>query len=306
MVLTLFIIFHYLKIADETWVLFIFMTTFEYATVECTFKKGHQRALVLLCSVAYSLLVIFLFNNNYVMNLVALVGGFLVYTYLFIGTPLGYMGIVGCAIMTLMLINHNDAVHSILRALIILTTIGVSMLVTRLFYPEYASDEVIQVEANFIAYLSEWVESFVVKNSLNKSSRLTIEKKLNSETLAFYNHIEHMDSDDKKRLILIENHLRFFEQLKTIYQLLQTLLYYKKDYVKDEQLKQMSDYFQSIQARLLSLPNIEYSFNPLLFQEKTDSVPQILWKDISQHLHLLEETVEAVLFNHHEAGKKII
>ncbi len=290
MVLTLFFIFRYLKIADETWVLFIFMTTFEFATVECMTKKGHQRALLLFCSLVYGLCVIFIFNNNYLMNIVALIGGFLVYCYFFIGTPLGHMGIVGCAILTLMLINHNDPILSCLRALIILTTIGVSIVVTRFFYPEYACDEVIKVEANLLSGLSRWIERFLETSSLDTEFVFIQEKTWHTETLKAYEHIDHMCIKDKSNTSLIEHHKRCFEQLNILHQLLHAALHYKKKPIDVLLLKQINEYFHAIQQYLLSSSEIEASNRP-----QHNQTLQPIWQDICYHAHLLEISVDVIV-----------
>lgn len=131
-----FVLTNYYTIVDPTWIyITFFVISFEQRTIGASLMRSSMRAIATISSAVYSLIIILLFNNYYLMNLFGLVVGVFIYTYLFSGTSKGYIGTLGSVTLAICLINHNDISQVFIRTTNVLIGIAIGTFVVRFFFP---------------------------------------------------------------------------------------------------------------------------------------------------------------------------
>jgi hypothetical protein len=139
-----FVVTNYFTFVDPTWVyISFFVVSFEPRTIGASLMRSSMRAIATVSSAIYSLIIILLFNNYYLMNMAGLVIGIFIYTYLFLGTNKGYIGTIGSLTLAICLINYNDLSQVFIRSANVLIGILISTFVMRHIFPRKAVDMLI-------------------------------------------------------------------------------------------------------------------------------------------------------------------
>lgn len=129
------IITTYFEIVEPTWVyISLFIVLFEQRTIGASLTRCSMRAIATISSALYSLIVILLFHNAYLMNIIGFVIGIFLYTYLFLGTKQSYIGILGCVTLAICLINYNDFTFVFMRPTNVIIGILIGFFTLRFFF----------------------------------------------------------------------------------------------------------------------------------------------------------------------------
>lgn len=147
-----FIITTYFTLVEPTWVyISLFIILFEQHTIGASLTRCSMRAFATISSALYSLIIIFLFHNNYLMNLIGFVVGIFLYTYLFLGTKKSYIGILGCVTLAICLINYNNFSYVFIRPTNVIIGILIGFFTLRFFFPSRATKMLILEMQEFLA-----------------------------------------------------------------------------------------------------------------------------------------------------------
>lgn len=233
----------------------------EYTTVGGVLTKSYLRFAATFSSAVYCILVIYFFGNNAIVNMLAAIGGLFLYSYFFMDGKQGYIGVLGGITLTIMLFNYNNIDAAILRPFNILIGIAVSVFTLRFFYPEYARDKVLEVQADFLGGLSHMLHVFLDPlYSLDdiKKEYLIDENKLISDIAKFNRYIEEARIETQKMPAYIDHNLAAIVCEKRIYRLISVLIYHlatdemRAHPVIQTNVKQMADYLKVLQQMLLT------------------------------------------------------
>lgn len=135
-----FVITNYYEFVDPTWVyISLFVVLFEHNTVGSSLIRGYMRAIATISSAILSLIIIILFHNYYLTNLLGFIAGTFLYTYLFLGTKESYIGVLGSLTLAICLINYNDLSHVFIRPTNVVIGIMIALFTLRFFFPERAT-----------------------------------------------------------------------------------------------------------------------------------------------------------------------
>jgi energy-converting hydrogenase Eha subunit B len=189
----LFLITWYYEVPESAWTLItIWFVMYEYNTVGGVFTKSMLRFTGTTLSAVYGIVIVYCCANNPLINIIALIPGLFVYAYFFMDGDKTYVGTIGAVTLTIVLLNYNDIDTAILRVFNIIIGITGSMLMIRFFYPQYARDLIIEMQATFIIQLSTLIKDYL--NPAIPLANLKVE----------YMHYEHKtitDYSSFKRLI---------------------------------------------------------------------------------------------------------
>ncbi|MCE0723602.1 MULTISPECIES: FUSC family protein [Legionella] len=170
-----FIVTTYFTLVEPTWVyISLFIILFEQHTIGASLTRCSMRAFATISSALYSLIIIFLFHNNYLMNLIGLIIGIFLYTYLFLGTKKSYIGILGCVTLAICLINYNNFSYVFIRPTNVIIGILIGFFTLRFFFPNRATKMLILEMEEFLAEyaaLSTYIAN--IDDSTDLAKRLT-------------------------------------------------------------------------------------------------------------------------------------
>jgi uncharacterized membrane protein YgaE (UPF0421/DUF939 family) len=146
-----FIYIRGVNVSDGVWVVMTCaIVLFDNSTVGGALKKGYYRILGTIAASIFSILVIVLFSNSTIANLIAIVIAGFVAAYYFMDTEKSYVGGMITWTTPIMLINNHNLVTIFTRPLNIMVGIIISYLVQRYFYPEYGKNLVLGAFSNLI------------------------------------------------------------------------------------------------------------------------------------------------------------
>ena len=160
-----FVISTYFNIADSAWVyISLFVCLSDQKTIGASLNRCSLRAIATVSSVIYSLVIIWLFNNNSLTNLSGYIIGTFLYTYLFAGTKQGYIATLGCITLAICFINYNNLSEVFIRPTNVLIGILIGLFTVRFFFPSRATKMLILEIQNFLtdyADLARYLASLV-------------------------------------------------------------------------------------------------------------------------------------------------
>lgn len=134
------IITTYFNIVEPTWVyISLFIVLFEQHTIGASLTRCSMRAIATISSALYSLIIILLFHNAYLMNLIGFIIGIFLYTYLFLGTKKSYIGILGTVTLAICLMNYNNFTYVFMRPTNVIIGILIGIFTLRFFFPTRAT-----------------------------------------------------------------------------------------------------------------------------------------------------------------------
>lgn len=225
-----FLITWYFQVPEGEWALITAcIVLFEYTTLGGVLTKSYLRFLATFSSAVYSVLVIYFFDNNVYINMLAAIAGLFFYTYYFMDSKQSYVGILGSVTLTIMLFNYNNIDAAILRPFNIAIGIIIALVVLRFFYPEYARDRFFATHADFIENLITIIQNFLdPEKSLEeiKAEYLIYEDKLIADIARFGRYGEESRIETKATPEFVPQNIAAFSHLKRIYRLLSVLIYH--------------------------------------------------------------------------------
>ncbi len=220
----------YFQVPEGEWALITAcIVLFEYTTVGGVLTKSYLRFLATFTSAIYSILVIYFFDNNPLVNIIAAIAGLFLYSYFFMDGKQSYVGILGSVTLTIMLFNYNNIDAAILRPFNIIIGIIIAVVTLRFFYPEYARDRVMKAQADFILNLIQMLQNFLDTHKtleVVKAEYLDYENKLIAGVASFNRYIEEAKIETKKMPLFITGNISIFGHAKRIYRLLSVLIYH--------------------------------------------------------------------------------
>lgn len=258
-----FFITWYFEIPEGMWMLITCcFVVFEFTTFGGVSKKSWLRFLATFSSAIYSIFIIYLFNNNAIVNLVALMVGVFIYGYLFLDQKDVYVSVLGCVTLALTLINYNRTDLALLRPFNIALGVLVSIIVFKLFYPVYAKDRIMSLQLDFVAHLCQILENFLdPTQSLEaiKANYLIHETSLQKDILLFNQLLEETKMEVKKTSPFISANLDGFSHAKRIYRLISVFIYHvasdnlREDHYVSTYLKKILTQLEALRLRISEL-----------------------------------------------------
>jgi hypothetical protein len=135
----------YVGVSDPMWVFMsAAMVLFDTDTVGGSLSKGKARLYGTFLAASFSLIFIFGFNNNFLLNVVGLTLGVFLAVYWFLGTKNEPVGGLICWTLPVLLFNSSDLRSAFLRTFNIGVGIMIALLLLKFFYPTYAKNKILE------------------------------------------------------------------------------------------------------------------------------------------------------------------
>lgn len=258
--LLLFLLTWYYQVPERIWsIITVWVVMTEYTSVGGVFKKSFYRFSGTFLSAVYGIVIIYCFENNVLINMIAFAAGVFVYMYYFLDSDKTYIAVIGSVTLSIVLLNHNDLDAAILRAFNILIGILASMFMIRFFYPKYARDDLIEAQVNFIKQLMSILESYLDKSktlTTVKTDYLQYEQKILKGLSSFDSHISEAKIETNHCSGFISANMTAKEHIRHLFQLLSVYINYlttdeiRADKWSDQQLSQLLLALRAIQCKL--------------------------------------------------------
>lgn len=296
------------QIPEGTWALITCcFVLYEYTTLGGVLTKSYLRFLGTFLSAVYGALVVYFFANNPIIDILALVFGIFVNTYLFLDTKKTYSSVLGCVTLVLVLINYNQLDAAILRPFNVLLGEVISICTFRFVFPEYSRERVVMIQIDFVKNLCKILAVFVDNTcSLDevKANYQACEKQLLVNMAGFSRYIEEAVMEVKKVPSIIEYHRDSMHHLKRIYHLISTFIYYIATNENRERIEvyypiQTIVQYLSMVKAVMENPSktIKSVYNNLpesIIQTQELFIVEVLFNGIFQELQALEKTWEKI------------
>lgn len=257
----LFFITWYYSLSESAWSLItIWFVMYEYTTVGGVFTKSFYRFAGTALSGAYGLMIIYFFDNNAIINLIAMLPAVFLYTYYFMDTDKIYIAVIGSVTLTIVLINYNDIDVAVLRTYNIFIGILGSMFMIRFFLPQYAKDKLVECQIAFIDHMFDIFNSYL---DLNKPLTLVITEYWHHEQIMLekLNAFNRFSKEAKIETInfpqYVSHHNQAVKHIRNLYRLLSVFICYlsveetRQDKWVRANLKQLLTYLETISNPLL-------------------------------------------------------
>ncbi len=292
-----FLVTWYYQVPERIWSLItIWFVMTEYTSVGGVYRKGFYRFAGTFLSAAYGIFVIYCFANNVVIDMIAFVIGVFVYMHYFLDSEKGYIAIIGCVTLSIVLLNHNDLNMAILRTFNIIIGILSSLFMIRFFYPRYARDEIMDEQSNFIRQLSNIIGSYLdTSRSLTeiKLDCLKYESNILLSLASFNRHLSEAKIETGNTPLFITYNQAAIEHIRHLFRLLSVFVNdlttdeIRSDALISNPLHQLLLDLEAIHSRLGSGEAIMHC-NPIPFEEnilaqKGQTIQAILL--ILSHMH---------------------
>lgn len=245
---------------------------FEYTTFGGLLTKTFLRFLGTVLNGMAALIIVYLFANNAVVNLIALVMGIFINAYIFLDTSKSYSGVLGGITLAITLINYHDISTAILRIFNVLIGEGICLITFYCIFPEYARDNVIKIQVNVISEIVNILEEFLNKIHSLESLKIdyqSYEKEFIESITDFKHNMTEIGMEVKNAPEVIDEHLNAMRSLKHIYYLLNTFFYYmtvEKNRFKPQIIytfQKMIEYLTVIQSLLQKPTEKKVYFTPI-------------------------------------------
>lgn len=133
-------IVYYYNIPESSWIyISLFVVTVEQTTIGGIVRRSYLRAFATISSALYSIVIIYLFNNNPLMNTIAIFFGILVYDALYLGTEDNYIGVLGAITLAVCLLNYNNITLAFMRPFNVVIGIAIGLFLGYFFFPQRAT-----------------------------------------------------------------------------------------------------------------------------------------------------------------------
>lgn len=162
---------------DGIWVLMTCaIVLFDNSTVGGAIAKGYYRMLGTILAAVYSILVVVVFANSTIANIIAIITSVFFAAYYFMDTKKAYIGGLIAWTTPIMLLNSHNLSSIFIRPLNILIGIIISYFVQRFFYPEYAKNTVLNSFSGLIAKANILLNHTLDNKILSKTEKLALEE----------------------------------------------------------------------------------------------------------------------------------
>lgn len=226
----LFFLTWYYQVPESAWCLItVWFVMYEYTTIGGVFTKGLYRFTGTFLSAFYAMVIIYFCQNNIVVNVLALTPAVLLYSYYFMNGEKTYIAIIGSVTLTIVLLNYNRIDLAILRTFNIMLGVAGSMFMIRFFYPQYARDELIKTQAQFIQLLSQMITNYLdISLSLVtiKEKHKQYERNITTNFTNFHRLIREAKIETPKTPLYVTYNNEAFEHIGHIFHLTSVLTNY--------------------------------------------------------------------------------
>lgn len=308
----------YFEIPEKGWCFItLIVVLYEYTTVGGVLSKSWLRFAGTFSAAIYSMIIIYFFDNNAVINMIALMAGSFVYAFFFMTGNRTYIGLLGTITLTIMLINYNNIDATVLRPMNISIGIAISILTLLFFYPQYARDHVIRIQDDLLLQLVNMLNVFLDKDcDFNKvrEAYLIYERTLLAD-IADYNRYNQEALFETKKVPEFHNKsLLALACTKRIYHLVSVFVFHLandelrgsdlihnnitaiRNYLQEVRKKFDCDSHKKIHITKLKLDTANSSEKPAVFLH-------LLFLETDRELSLLNKTLEEILLirsNHYQ------
>lgn len=139
-ILIAYTIINYYQIPESAWIyISLFVVTIEQNTVGGIARRCYLRAFATISSASYSIIIIYLFNNNPFMNALAIFFGVFVYSALYLNTEDSYIGVLGVITLVVCLFNYNNVTIAFMRPCNVVIGIAIGLFLGYFFFPQQAT-----------------------------------------------------------------------------------------------------------------------------------------------------------------------
>lgn len=228
--LGLFFITWYYQVPESAWCLItIWVVMFDYSTVGGVFTKALLRFTGTLSSAIYGLVIVYVFGNNPIIDMIALVPGLFIYAYFFMGGDKTYIATIGAVTMTLVLLNYNDVDVAIFRVFNITIGIIASILMIRFFYPQYARDKIMLMQWDFMDHFAGLLERYLEPSkslAVIKDEFLVYEQAMLEGFITFNRLLDEAKIETRKTPLYITHNKAALFHIRHIFRLLSVFVFY--------------------------------------------------------------------------------
>jgi hypothetical protein len=310
-----FLLTWYYEIPEKGWCFItLCVVLYEYTTVGGVLSKSYLRFIGTITAALYSLIVIYFFNNDAMINLIALMTGAFVYTYFFMSGSQNYIGLLGTMTLTIMLVNYNNIDATVLRPMNITIGILISLFVLLFFYPQYARKIVIDIQADFLQNLANMLEVFLNKDLVLetvKQDYLIYESAFLDNLNEYRRYIEEAQFETKKVPSFYIKSKLAVTYTKRIYHLISVFVFHlssdelRSNPIIRENLTNILDYLHALRARLMSqgyeenqvsLLSLDTDINTTLQPKDPVVFIHLLFVELSNELSSLNQLIDEILF----------
>jgi uncharacterized membrane protein YccC len=270
--LILFFLTWYYQVPERAWSLVtVWFVMFEYNYVGGVWTKSLYRFLGTLLSSIYGLFIIYFFYNDVIIDILAFIPAIFMYVYFFMDTERSYIGTIGCVTLSIVLLNHNDIDAAILRTFNIFLGILTAVFMMRFFYPQYARDNVMEIQAQFIVRI-ETVLNALMDTSLSLETLKKIEQEnehnMNSAMATFNTRLKEAQIETRTVPDFVIHHQKAMDIIRNIARMLSTLV---NTVAIDEvchnvffqdKTRQFLEIFATLKQRLI--PQVERSLSQII------------------------------------------
>lgn len=311
--LVLFLVTSYYRVPERIWsIITVWFVMTEYTTVGGVFKKSFFRFSGTFLSAVYGMVIIYCFENNVVINMIAFVAGVFVYMYYFLDSEKAYIGLIGSVTLSIVLLNQNDLDAAVLRSLNILIGILASMFMIRFFYPKYARDVLIEAQVNFIKQLMSILESYLDKEkslATVKTDYLQYEQTIIKGLSSFDSHISEAEIETNHCFEFISSNMASKEHIAHLFRLLSVFINYltsdeiRADKWSDQQLNQLLLALSAIRCRLtphemdVSVPSMALS-KSRIDNDQNSQPMHIILTTLHQEVNMLDKEIKKLILSY--------
>lgn len=226
----------YYQIPERAWALIsVWVVTIEYNTIGGVITKSLVRLYGTLLSAVYATVIIYFFGNNALINILAILPGAYFFAYYFLDRENAYIGIIGVVTLSMVLVNYYQIDLALLRLFNVCIGILASILMICIFYPQYARDQLVKAQSQFVNAFSHILENYLdVSKSVEKAKEdyLNYEQDMIQNFASFKRIILEAKIETQKTPLYIEYHTSAHTHVRHIFRLLSVYM----SYLSTEQL----------------------------------------------------------------------
>lgn len=288
--LILFLLTWYFQLPERVWSLItVCFVMLEYTTFGGVLSKSFMRFFGTLIAAVYGLVIIYICKNNVLINMFALIPGVFFYMYYFLNKEDTYIAVIGTVTLVIVLLNHNDIDAAILRTTNIIIGILAALFMMRFFYPQYARDDVIINQSNFIEQLS-----CILENYLNESKPLTLMKRdcvFNEQNFimniaSFTTHLNESKVETAKTPLFVTYNLTALEHIRHLFRIFSVFI----NYVTTEEIRSDAWVRQNVVEILASLNDMKHRLQNNDTTTTKEPLPLNLNKNFSININNKQNT----------------
>jgi hypothetical protein len=308
----LFILTRHYQVPESAWALItVQFVMFEYSTVGGVLTKSLLRFTGTCVSALYGLLIIYFCGNNPVINILALLPGFLLYGYFFMSSDKTYIGTIGSMTLLIVLLNYNNIDVAVLRVFNVIIGILGSMFMIRFFYPQYARNKLIELQVTFLVEFASLLKKY--GDTANRMEQieteyLIYESRMLQNFVLFQRYLGEAKIETKKAPEFIASSREVMTHFRRLFRLFSVFIYFlstpqiRTDPWVQDQFNDILQNLQNLQNKLLYrplIPMIELNTAAMLppepLQPENKIATEAIINSMRKELQLLDAGVDNVI-----------